>query len=63
MLHATYCRLLMRPLEAYTEEDAEKLCGKWRTPMAVLLGREDSMQKVAMANIETFPQTMLNARS
>lgn len=53
----------MRPLEAYSEEDAEALCSKFGTPMSTLLGREDCMQKVAMAKIETFPQTMLNVRS
>lgn len=53
----------MRPLEAYPEEDAKELCSKWGEIMSTLLGFEDSMQKVAMAKIETFPQTMLNVRS
>ena len=71
VLHATYCRLLMRPQEAYSDEVAESLVAKWGTGMSTLLGREDYLQKVdfgmamsdAAAGFEAFSRTMANARS
>ena len=71
VLHATYCRLLMRPQEAYSDEVAESLVAKWGTGMSTLLGREDYLQKVdfgmgmsdAAAGLEAFSRTMANARS
>ena len=67
MLHATYCRLLMRPQEAYSDEVADSLVAKWGTGMSTLLGREDYLQKVdfgmASGGLEAFSRTMANARS
>ena len=66
VLHATYCRLLMRPQEAYSEEVADALVAKWGTRMSTLLGREDYLQKVNFdmaAGLEAFSRTMANVRS
>ena len=62
-LHVTYNRLLMRPIEAYSDEQADALCAKWGKAMSTLLGREDYLQKASLPSLETFSQTMLNVRS
>ena len=66
LLHATHCRLLARPREAYADAVADALCERWGAPMSTLLGREDCLRKVGFdfaAGFGAFAHTMRSARS
>ena len=63
VLHVSYTRLMMRPMESYPPEIEEQLVAEYGNDMAELLGRNDFLNKPAGKNdVVRFYQAVRNSR-
>ena len=64
VLHVSYTRMMMRPMESYPPEIEEQLIGDHGEGMAQLFGRNDFLAKSAGKNdVQLLYNSIVNGRS